>query len=503
MRRLVALVGPLLVTIALLVAVEGGLRVAGFEANLNLGGDAKANLLPLFQPATDRDGTPIYRRKDLPAVSFRRDKPANGLRVFVLGESPVLGWPFGTEYAFPQFLGDRLAAAFPDRVVEVVNCGLNGIGSFHVRRLLEEEVVRHAPDVLVIYTGHGDWLVPRPVEIPALLRRLADVRLVQLAAVADARWRRWRHGQFDAQRLKALNDPFGYARQRARGELTLSHAEAERIVQTFTTNLRAMVRAGERAGATMVLGTLSQNYRDFPPGASRHRPGLGPEDRARWRTLVEQAAASAATADCQTALVALDSALGIDPRPALTYYDRARCLDRLGRYGDARTGYRLASDRDEVPMGARGASNDAIRAVAAETGVQLVDVDGALAAVSNHALIGQALFFDHAHPTFAGHVAIARTLATALGAPGGTWPDPAGLEAAHPELVKQAWAGRILVYVMLGWYDLADRTVDEEARRFPDLAAAPEKVAALRDGIARLRRDDPSLPPTDFPDASD
>ncbi len=500
--RLVSVLGPVLMAVALLLAIEGGLRLAGFEAKISAGGDPKANLIPLFHPATRADGVRVWQRTDAP-TAFLRDKPPNALRIFVLGESPVFGWPFGPDFAFPRFLHDRLAAAFPDRVVEVVNAGLNGVGSWHVRRLVEEEIVGYAPDVVVIYTGHGDWLVPPPVEVPPLLRRLTTLRLFQLAAVTEARWRRWRYGQFDAGRLKAMNDPFGYGRQRARGELTLSRAESDRIVQRFTDNLRAMVRAAQHAGATVLLGTLSQNYRDFPPGASRHRLGLSPAARARWTALIDRADDRLASGDHPAALAALDEAHRIDPRPALAYYERARCLDALGRHGRARADYRIASDRDEVPMGAREASNGAIRAVAAETGTRLVDVAYAIAHDSPHGLVGQRWFFDHEHPTFAGQLAIARAFAPALGAPGGIWPDPRVLEAQHPDLMKQAWGGRILVYAMLGWYDVADRQIEEEAQRFPDLARAPQQIAALRDGIETLRRADPARPRTDLPEAVD
>lgn len=500
-RRLGALLGPLLVALALLAVAEGGLRLGGFEADIGMGGDPKANLIPFFHPGTQLDGTPVWERNDAP-IAFRRDKPANGLRVFVLGESPVFGWPFRADLAFPRFLGDRLAAAFPDRSVEVVNCGVNGVGSWHVLRILEEEVVHHAPDVVLIYAGHGDWLAPPPVEVLRFQRHLANLRLFQLAAVAQARWRRFRYGLFDAGRLKALNDPFGYGRQRARGELTLSRAEAAEITRRFAANLRAMVQGAERAGATVVLGTLSQNLRDFPPGASRHRRGLSPAGRARWGALIEQAIRSAGSGDCPTAITALDEALQIDHRAALAYYHRARCLDALGHLGRARAGYRIASDRDEVPLGARTASNDAIRTVAADMGVRLVDTERALAQASPHGLVGQEWFFDHVHPTFAGHVALARAFAEALGAPGGTWPDPHALEAQHPDLMKQTHVARILVYLMLGWYDLADREVDEMGRS-GTATATGEQIAQLHEGVAYLRRADPSPARTDLPEAAD
>jgi len=175
-RRLIGFLGPFLVAVALLAALEGALRLGGFEVKITSGADPKANLIPLFHPATAPDGTAVLERGDAP-VRFRRDKPANGLRVFVVGESSVFGFPFGPELAFTRFLGDRLTAAFPDRTVEIVNAGVPAIGSWHVRRVVEEEVVGYHPDVVVIYSGHNDWVLPPPATASSLRRTFARMRL--------------------------------------------------------------------------------------------------------------------------------------------------------------------------------------------------------------------------------------------------------------------------------------------------------------------------------------
>ena len=152
-------------------------------------------------------------------------------------------------------------------------------------------------------------------------------------------------------------------------------------------------------------------------------------------------------------------------------------------------------------MGTRSVLNDVVRAVAAETGARSVDVAGALARKSAHGLVGREFFYDHLHPNFAGHVAIARVFAAALGVPGGAWPDPRALEAANPKLLQQMHVATILTYLMLGWYDRADAELDEEVRQFPDLAAIPETMARAHAGFAKFRRDDPAPPWSDPPEA--
>src|SRR5262245_48653390 len=477
----------MVVAAALIAALEGGLRLAGFEVKIAAGDDPKTNLIPLFHPATAPDGTPVLQRSDA-AVSFRRDKPANGLRVFVVGESSVFGFPFGPELAFSRFLGDRLAAAFPDRTVEVVNAGVPAVGSWHVRRLVEQEIVGYRPDVVVIYTGHNDWVHPPPRTVSCVRRALSRLRLFQLTVVANSRWRRWTGGAIDERLLRA-DAVWGYLRQRARGQLSLSRGEESELTARFVENLSATVRAAQQAGARVLLASLAQNFRDFPPGASRHRHGITTEARGLWRRLADDAAGRMQGGDTAGALALLDRARGLDPRPAVGAYLRAQCLDRLGRRGKARAAYRRASDLDEVPLGARSSFNAAIARVAAEAGAQFVDIAGGLARESPHGLVGRELFFDHLHPTIAGHVAIARVLAPSLGAPatGYSWPDPDVLAAERPDARKLTVVATVALDIALGWYDAALEQIDRAKSWY-------EEIADARPGIERARRGDVRSP---------
>jgi lysophospholipase L1-like esterase len=496
-HRLRDVLGPVLMAAVLLAAVEAALRLGGFEVKITSGTDPKANLIPLFHPATAPDGTPVFERGDAP-VRFRRDKPANGLRVFVVGESSVFGFPFGPEFAFSRFLGDRLAAGLPDRTVEVVNAGVPAIGSWHVRRVVEEEIVGYHPDVVVIYTGHNDWVLPPPAPMSALRRALTRLRLYQLAVVAGARWHHWTRGPVDESRLARRDDPWGYARERARGALTITRREEAELTARYHDNLRASVRAAQQAGARVVVATLAQNLRDSPPGASRHRHGLRPATRAQWRTLVEDAVDRMRGGDWGGALGLLNRTRGLDSRPALGEYLRAQCLDRLGRLGEARAAYRHASDLDEIPLGARSAFNGVIARVAEETGAQLVDVPAGLAGASPHGLLGHELFFDHLHPTVAGHIAIARVLTPALGVPqaGFSWPNPDALLANRPDLRKVTVIATVALDMVLGWYDAALAEIDAVRSWYPEIGDA-------RPGIERARRDDVVPSATDPPEAPD
>jgi tetratricopeptide (TPR) repeat protein len=309
----------------------------------------------------------------------------------------------------------------------------------------------------------------------------ARLRVYQLAAVAGAAWRRWRHGPVDPARLRLSTDPWGYARDRARGLATLTERESAWITTRYVENLRAMVGSARAAGARVLIATLGQNLRDFPPGASRQRRGLAADALDRWRTALEEADRLTRNGDCRAALDQLEIARRIDHHPAVLHFARARCLDQLGRFASARAAYRRASDLDAVPLGAPSALNTRIRQVAAETGAELVDVSAALRGASTHGLVGNPLFCDHLHPTVAGHAVIARSLARAFGVHmEASVPDVGALLAAHPEAPKRVALANIVLYLVLGWYDAAAREVHHMRQIDPDFSFGEKDIEYLR-----------------------
>lgn len=493
--RLIRLVGPVLVTLAMLAAIEGGLRLAGIPARGG-GGDATLlGVLPLFQPVNGPDGVPLLQRHDQKTVAFRRDKPANGFRVFVLGDSSVIGFPFGPEFAFPRFLQERLTAAMPERTVEVINCGLNAVASWHGREVLNE-IVRYQPDVLIVYIGNGDWVTPGPESVSTSARLLGNLHMFQLAALASRKWQRAEEGKIDVERVHNRADAFRLARERARGNQTLSASEREWILTRFGENLRAIVVAARAAGATVIVSDLLQNL-DFPPGASRHRRGLSAAELAQWREAAGKADALQRAGDCRGALAELARAERIDRRPAILHYMRARCLETLGDYDAARQAYRTASDLDEAPLGVPSAVNDVVRAVAQENDVQFVELAETLSRSAPHGVLGDELFYDYVHPRVAGHAQIAGVFAAALGAPAnGPPPDVTALTDANPGVQDWIYRANTLLYLMLGWYDRALAEVDEAGKHYPNLLP-------LRGAVEDVQKKDPVRSWDDFPEAVD
>lgn len=457
-RRVLATLGPtVLGSLLLLAGIEGALRAVGWEAIVPLHGDPAINLNPFLRNGVRPDGTPVVRARGSLA-EFLATKPPNGFRVFVLGESSVEGRPYPPSFAFPALLEQRLAAALPDRHVEVVNCGLAGLASWHIKSIARE-VVAYQPDVVLVYAGHNDFISREPRPVGGVMRALARTRTFQLAVRAGQDLKRLRQGPFDEREATSRNQPFLF-RERATGASTLSAADHARIVRRFAENLRDIVDVTRAVGGIPIVTTVAQNLRDWPPGAWRHRPALAPERTARWAQRMAEGDRLRAAGDCHGALAAYAGAARIDARVATLHYVSGRCLERVGEWARARFAYRRASDLDAVPMGATSALNRAIRRAATAAATPLVDVARRLERTVPHGLPGDELFVDYVHPTLLGHQRIAAIVADelrdlAIPVPANGWaqngyrdPDPAELTRSDPELVR---AENLMRYVCLAF----------------------------------------------------
>src|SRR5262249_317585 len=237
-----------------------------------------------------------------------------------------------------------------------------------------------------------------------------------------------------------------------------SEADRAVIARLYRARIEEMVRIMRNAGARTALLTLSQNLSDWPPVVSVHRDGLSPDDAAAWQAAVDEGDALAPH-DCQAALAAWQRALTIDDGYALLHFKIANCQRGIGQMDDARTHFRLASDRDRFSQGAPLSFNEILRDVAEHEGALLVDVDAVLTDASGDRLVGDDLFVDAMHPNLRGHQLIAAAVAdvmrqAGIPVPADRWrvdayhdPDPDALIAADPELgVKELLSRGVVCY---------------------------------------------------------
>ena len=152
----------ILLPIVLLAAAELTLRVfgwGGYPAWIREAGELSSGAtLRLVEPAAAKPY--FFANPTRPGyadqTNFLMPKPADTIRIFVIGESAAKGYPQPRNLALSSFLQAMLADAWPDKKVEVINLGTTAVASFplvyQVRDALE-----CSPDLFIFYTGNNEF----------------------------------------------------------------------------------------------------------------------------------------------------------------------------------------------------------------------------------------------------------------------------------------------------------------------------------------------------------
>lgn len=359
------------------------------------------------------------------AQEFAAEKPAGSFRVFTLGGSSAYGFPRGGRIAFPRILGEALRAAYPGRTIESINAAGMSYGSRRMR-VVAAEVAGYAPDAIVVFEGHNEF-----VETRFFRDEIARSRSLDPARSLLYRWRLYSalartlaplmNSAVAAGPPSAVGDGAGKTRDGSAGRLLgidvarednpyVDDREKEEVRAFFERNLRVLVEEGRRAGAAVVLCTVPSNVRDWRPNQSAFDAATPAPAREEAGALLGSAERMMREGRAAEAAGTLERARSLAPGYAMTRFALGRTYESLGRWEEARAELSLARDLDAQPTRATTAINDTIRRVAAGSGALLVDVERAFERQAPHGLVGFDLVEDYVHPTPAGHRLVAREL---------------------------------------------------------------------------------------------
>jgi len=87
---------------------------------------------------------------------FTKDKKPGTLRIFVLGESTTVGFPYMHNGAFPRMLKYRLQFDYPNINFEIINLSLTAVNSYTLYDF-SRQLVNYQPDAILIYAGHNEY----------------------------------------------------------------------------------------------------------------------------------------------------------------------------------------------------------------------------------------------------------------------------------------------------------------------------------------------------------
>ena len=292
-------------------------------------------------------------------------KDPDGLRIFVYGGSTVQGLPEPKVGLVAQ-LDDQLHSVLgPTRDIEVYNLGWSGYNSTMVRYLVNR-TINEQPDLLIIDTGHNEFIYPQLDFYPLLKLSTTLGHRSNLFKLASSLFSRH-------NRSPSAEEPLEFRRPPHR--LTWPYYPIK--IWIFQRNLQAIVKLARYHHIPLILATPVSNVADWPP-------------------VYQQ-------------VTTLSRPIP-DNRNARLLYQQAQAASASGQISLAQELFIKAKDWDLIPWRTSTAQNDFIRSFEDRSSVWVADTDKELSARSPNQLIGFDFIIDNVHPTKEGNYLIAQTI---------------------------------------------------------------------------------------------
>jgi lysophospholipase L1-like esterase len=331
--------------------------------------------------ATARLAHAIDPRQDMTVVVDKGDKK----RIIVIGGSSVRHtYTASPEGNFPT----HLARALPD--MDVVNFGSPGQSTVGLSKLVRE-LAPLEPDLVVLYTGHNDFSA-------ALFQGSVQAPIFWLLPVYGVLGKSWLYASLERRTRPLLQPTPGQPDHRVIATADdLALRSRDDVLENYETGLRTIIRGSP---APVVLSTLARNFDTPPTGAlTKGHPNCA--------SFIEVFNDKSYRPDPSRATSRSAQACGEDA--ALTAWLFAQAARNDGRTAEAAHHWQRSLDADPLPLRAPATADAVIRAVAADEGAVLVDVEAALGPI-----LGGALFLDTLHPSPEGAARLAEVMAPTI-----------------------------------------------------------------------------------------
>lgn len=335
---------------------------------------------------------------------FKKEKPVGTYRVFVLGESTGIGFPFFPNGSFHRILLYRLNRAFPDKKIEIINLSITAINSYSLLSFTNE-VIEMNPDAVLIYIGHNEYygalgvasnqrlgLSRNIIKTSIYLKRF---RVVQLAfsffrnaiSVFSAK---------DSQENMALMQIMAEKQEVVYGSNTFKSG-----LKQFEMNMDEMLKKFNRQNVPVYLSNVVSNEKDQKPFISKLNAAT---DTTRFMTEYNSGIKAYNKKAFDTALNKLLIANKIDSSYAMNNFKLGELYYKKNDFVNAHRYYLDSKELDALRFRAPEAINQIIRKLSLKYhNIHLVDAKKKFIANSNHGIMDSTLFVEHLHPTLPGY----------------------------------------------------------------------------------------------------
>lgn len=265
-----------------------------------------------------------------PNESFTKTKSDKVLRAFCLGGSTTYGRPFSPRTSFCSWLEDFLDYVDLEHKWEVINAGGVSYASYRIA-LLMEELVQYEPDLVVVYTGHNEFLERRTyskiLRLPMGLRNIGTLATkLRIYSLLDKIIEHLAIGKSEPAHVYKLFKEVDPVLDRTIGpeDYVRDDEQKKNIVAHFRFNLKRIIQLARSVQSKVILVAPASKLRHEAPFKSQHKGDLGQLALAEWKKNYDSALELVRQKDFEAALVRILDAETLDPRYAHTFALRRR-----------------------------------------------------------------------------------------------------------------------------------------------------------------------------------
>ena len=301
---------------------------------------------------------------------FSLEKGPNTFRIFVLGASTAVGYPYLHNGSFHRWLQYRLNRTFPDKPIEVINLALTAVNSYTVGDFAHQ-LPDYQPDAVLIYAGHNEYYGALGVgstsaigSTPILVRLVLYLREYRIVQWLTSVIHTFRPSPSESDLSENLMKRMA-AQQAIPYQSDLYHQG----IRQYETNMTDALSFLNKNNIPTFISTLVSNEKDLRPFISD----------------TTQAEVSAAH-----------------------YYQVGQQQYAQGNFAAAKQAFVQAKEWDMLRFRAPEAMNKVIVELAKRfPQVHLVDAKAHFESMSPHRIVGQEMLLEHVHPNLRGYAQLA------------------------------------------------------------------------------------------------
>lgn len=436
----------------ILLLIEIALRLANFGQSIPLFIDKASNSASatahFLQPNPKVINRYFADEKLAPNVSpdtvyFNKVKAENSYRIIIQGGSTAAGFPYGRWGSLQGMLEQRFKRLYPTKEIEIINTAMAAVNSYTLLDFVDE-IIEQQPDLVLIYTGHNEYLGVMGVgsAFAAKGGRLATLMHLKFKALRLYQLLQWGYTQFflpenALNKTNTQHDRSLMSKVAKETEIVINSDLYQQGLIQFEQNLSMILQQYQNANIPVIIGNLVSNESGQTPFST-----VGKVDWHSYKTKLNKNNAASNIVELLQQLKAAGNGEREDSigraESAEVYYKLGLNYQKLGQFPQAKKAFIAAKDHDLLRFRAPSQFNQIIKTLAKQHHATFIDTLAYFNANSPEGIIGNSLILEHLHPTLEGYFLLAEafndkiTTQQLLGAP--VEPNTATKEKAYQDI---------------------------------------------------------------------